>query len=230
LTLRRGGLERSMPVEVNLGGVTTQTLPWPRPSSGALHVTSAPEGAEVVIDGKVLGRTPLTIDDLSEGRQTLVLRSPSGTVSTAATVVAGETAAVDVPIFAGWVQVHAAVELVVSIDGTRVGTNVDGQFLLAPGTHRVDVSNAALGFTASLNATIEPGKVRSLTVRLPEVPLLATGADGAEVFVDGVSRGVLPDAAVTVPLGTHEVVLRSADGSERRRTLTVRAGAPVSFD
>jgi hypothetical protein len=67
-------------------------------------------------------------------------------------------------------------------------------------------------------------------VTLPSVPLMVTDEDGAEVLVDGESRGTLPDPAITIPLGTHEVVLRRPDGSERRRTLTVRVGAPVSLD
>lgn len=229
LTLRRGALQRQMPVEISLGVVTTQTLSWPAASAGGLRVTSAPEGADVVIGGRVRGQTPLTVDDLSAGRHTLVLRSRSGTVSVTAVVVAGETTSIDVPIFAGWVRVHAPVDLAVAINGTHVGSSLDGQILLSPGTHRVAVSSDTLGFAETLTATVEPGRVRNLTVTLPEVAVEAPGENGAEVFVDGVSRGVLPEAA-TVPLGTHEIVLRRADGSERRRTLTVRAGAPVTFD
>ena len=145
LTLRRGGLERNMPVEISLGVVTTQTLSWPDASTGALRVTSSPEGANVLLGGRVRGRTPLTLDGLSAGRHTLHIRSTSGTVSATATVVAGETVTVDVPIFAGWVQIHAPVELSVSVDGTRVGTSLDGQILLAPGTHRVEVASETLG-------------------------------------------------------------------------------------
>lgn len=230
LTLRRGGLERNMPVEISLGVVTTQTLSWPDALTGALQVTSAPQGAEVLIDGRVRGRTPVTLDGLSAGRHTLLVRSETGTVSTTASVVGGETVTVDVPIFAGWVQVHAPVDLAVSVNGTRVGSSLDGQMLLAPGTYRIGVSSQALGFSDTLSATVEPGKVRNLTVTLPSVPLAVTGEDGAEVLVDGVSRGTLPDANITIPLGTHEVVLLRPDGSERRRTLTVRVGTPVSLD
>lgn len=229
LTLRHGGLERSMPVEISGGVVTTQTLAWPDPSTGALRVTSSPEGAEVLIGGRVRGRTPLSIDGLAVGRHTLVVRSPSGTVTTTAAVVGGETTAVDVPIFAGWLAVHAPVDLAVSVNGTHVGSSLDGQILLAPGGHKVTVANGTLGFTRTLDVTVEPGKVRTVTVMLPEMPLVVSGEEGGEVFVDGTSRGVLP-GEVTVPLGTHEVVLRRQDGSERRRTITVRTGAPVSLD
>jgi hypothetical protein len=230
LTLRRGGLERNMPVEISLGVVTTQTLSWPEASTGALRVTSTPDGAEVVIDGRVRGRTPLTLDGLAVGRRTVQVRSESGTVSATAAVVAGETVTLDVPIFAGWVHVHAPVDLTVSVNGTRVGSSLDGQILLSPGTHRIEVVSEALGFRDTFNATVEPGKVRNVTVTLPSVPLMVTDEDGTEVLVDGESRGTLPDPAITIPLGTHEIVLRRPDGSERRRTLMVRVGAPVSLD
>jgi hypothetical protein len=209
--------------------VSSRRRRWHGPTRPRARCASRRRPKAGLIGGRDRGRTPLSIDGLAVGRHTLVVRSPSGTVTTTAAVVGGETTAVDVPIFAGWLAVHAPVDLAVSVNGTHVGSSLDGQILLAPGGHKVTVANGTLGFTRTLDVTVEPGKVRTVTVMLPEMPLVVSGEEGGEVFVDGTSRGVLP-GEVTVPLGTHEVVLRRQDGSERRRTITVRTGAPVSLD
>ena len=49
-------------------------------------------------------------------------------------------------------------------------------------------------------------------------------ADGAEVFIEGERVGVAPMAAVSVPIGTREVVVKSPEFGERRGTLEVRVG------
>jgi hypothetical protein len=232
LTLRQGSLVREMPVEITLGVVTTQTLDWPdgpEARHGTLTVTSAPTNAEVVIDGTVRGRTPLTLGDLTEGKHKLTIRSASGTVSVTADVRAGETSALDVPIFAGWILVHAPLDLAVRVDGTHVGSSLDGQILLAPGTYRITASNQRLGFSKTVSATVEPGKIQRVTIEVPDVVVRGEGEQGTEVWVGGELRGTLP-ARVTVPLGTHEVVLRRPDGSERRRTMTARADTPLHLD
>ena len=48
---------------------------------GDLKIESTPGGADVRIDGKVYGRTPLTVPGLRIGPHTLTLRSSAGTVT-----------------------------------------------------------------------------------------------------------------------------------------------------
>lgn len=45
-------------------------------ATGVLFVTSSPPGAEVLLNGAVRGRTPLTVREVEPGEQELVLRSP----------------------------------------------------------------------------------------------------------------------------------------------------------
>jgi len=61
-------------------------------------------------------------------------------------------------------------------------------------------------------------------VRLTPEPskLSVTATDAAEVFVDGTRIGEVPLTGAPVALGTHEIVVRrTADGVERRSTITV---------
>ncbi|MGI8672972.1 MAG: PEGA domain-containing protein [Luteitalea sp.] len=231
LTLRHGDRRRDMPVEISLGVVTTQALDWPEAAAnatGSLQVTSTPTGAEVLVRGVAKGKAPLLLEDLPAGPQPITLRGESGTVTVTATVRPGETIQLDVPIFAGWVVVDSPVELSLLINGTRIGSNMDGQILLSPGSHRLEAVSEALGFRQRFTVTVEPGEVKRVTVRLPTAALQVQDDDGAEVYVDGDRVGALP-GNLRIPLGTHDVVIRRRDGGERRQTVTVRAGDTVTI-
>lgn len=229
LTLRQGASSRDMPVEISLGVVTTQSIDWPRgprAATGRIQVASTPTNAEVLVGGVPKGKTPLLLEGLAAGKQQITLRGDAGRVTTAVLVRAGETTSVDVPIFAGWILVHAPVELSLLVNGTKVGSNMDGQILLKPGTHRLEAVSEALGFRERVNVTVEPGKVKHLTISLPTAPLRVQDEPGSEIYVDGERLGALP-GEMQVPVGTHEVLIRRPDGTERRQTVTVRTSGTV---
>ena len=231
LTLRHNGQKREMPVEISLGVVTTQALEWPLPEGGArgsLQVTSTPTGAKVYVNGQLRGEAPLLLDDLPAGKQELTLRGDAGTVTVSATVVGGETTPLEVPIFAGWVIVDAPVEMSLLLRGAKIGSTMDGQILLSPGRHQIEAVSDSLGFRRTVTVTIEPGEVKRVAVSVPPAPLQVQDEAGSEVFVDGDRVGTLP-GVLTVPLGTHDVLVRRPDGTERRQTVTVRAGGAATM-
>lgn len=231
LTLRQGASVREMPVEISLGVVTTQSLDWPAADASArgnLQISSTPAGAEILIGGKSMGKAPQLLEDLPAGNVEVTLRGDAGTVTVRATVIAGETTPLDVPIFAGWVVVDAPIELNIVLRGARIGANTDGQILLSPGRHQLMAVNEALGFRKPFAVLIEPGEVRRVAVTVPPAPLQVQDEPGSEVFVDGERIGALP-GPLHIPLGTHDVLVRRPDQSERRQTVTVRAGDTVSM-
>jgi len=62
----------------------------PAATTGSLLVDSRPAGAEVTIDGRAVGVTPTTIDDLSPGEHRVVLQIPGFNLwATTAQVKAG---------------------------------------------------------------------------------------------------------------------------------------------
>jgi hypothetical protein len=146
----------------------------------------------------------------------------------AATVVAGETTPLDVPIFAGWVVVDAAVEMNLLLRGAKIGSTMDGQILLSPGRHQIEAVSDTLGFRRTLSVTIEPGEVKRVAVSVPPASLQVQDEPGSEVFVDGDRVGTLP-GVLKVPLGTHDVLVKRPDGTERRQTVTVRAGGTATM-
>ncbi len=229
LKLREGRHVREMAVEISVGVVTTQAIDWPASGAakGNLQVTSNPAGAEIFVKGRSRGKAPQLLEDMPAGDQVLMLRGEAGTVTVTATVLSGETTPLEVKIFAGWIQVDAAVELNLLLNGReKIGSSMDGQILLPPGVHRVQAVNDSLGIRQWLTMAVEPGAVQ----RVPFIvePGTLTLRDEAEIFIDGTSVGTTPGTIAIAP-GTHEIAIRHPDGSERRQAMTVRAGQRVEF-
>jgi hypothetical protein len=71
------------------------------PSLGALKITTRPPGAQVELDGIVVGVTPLALADLTAGRHTVkVSRVGYRSVSREVEVIRGETVVLDLALSA----------------------------------------------------------------------------------------------------------------------------------
>ena len=201
----------------------------PRKPMGTLSVTTTPPGAQVTVDGKARGVTPLELTDVSPGKHEVALKSDSGSVRRTITMAAGKTVTIDEAIFAGWVAVYSPFEVTISEGGRVLRPDDRNQVMMAPGAHDLRFVNNALGFDISRQIEVKPGE--GATVRLTPEPskLNVTATDAAEVFVDGARIGEVPLTNAPVALGTHEIVVRrTADGAERRSTITVGV-APVAL-
>ena len=194
----------------------------PRKPMGTLSVTTTPPGAQVTVDGKPRGVTPLELTDVSPGKHEVALKSDAGSVRRTITIAAGKSVTIEEAIFAGWVAVYSPFEVTISEGGRVLRPDERNQVMVPPGVHDLRFVNNALGFDISRQIEVKPGE--SATVRLTPEPskLNVTATDAAEVFVDGTRIGETPLTNAPVPLGTHEILVRrTADGAERRSTVTV---------
>ncbi len=195
--------------------------------TGNLQVTSNPTGAKIFVNGKARGEAPLLLEDLPAGDQVLTLRSDAGSVTVKAMVVADETTPLEVKIFAGWVLVDAPVEVNLLLNGReKIGSSMDGQILLPPGTHRVQAVNEGLGIRQWFTVTVEPGAVGRVPLRV--APGTLALQEEAEVFVDGTSAGSTP-GTISIAPGSHDIAIRPVSGPERRQAMTVRSGQRIEF-
>ena len=157
----------------------------------------------------------------------LTLRGDAGSVTVKAMVVADETTPLEVKIFAGWILVDAPVEVNLLLNGReKIGSSMDGQILLPPGTHR-----RARGQRGARHPPVADGQCRARRRRARDVRGAARHAHVAGRG-GGVPRrrlGGNDAGSIKIPPGTHEIVLRLADGTERRQAMTVRAGQRVEF-
>jgi hypothetical protein len=192
-----------------------------RRPTGGLDVKSTPPGAQVFVDGKSRGVTPLTLADLPAGRHAIELRSDAGTIQRTITIGAGETAQIEESIFSGWLAVHSPFDVVVS-EGSRALTLDDrNQVMLPPGPHQLRVVNRALAYDVVHQVDVKPGEATNLTITPPASSLTLTASEPVTVWLDGERLGETPLNAVPVPLGTHDLLVRRATGGERKLTITV---------
>ncbi len=203
------------------GGATARNL-------GRLEIETQPAGAKVTLDGKPVGQSPLTLEDVAPGRHTLTFVSGSGTVKRTVRVEAGRTARLDVPIFSGWVGIYAPFVVDVAAAGRVIGTTDEPRLMLGPGRHVLTLTNRDLGYSATETVDIEPGEVRSITLD-PQGSASVNATPWAEVWMDGRKLGDTPIANLTLPLGIRELTFRHPGLGERRVTVTIRGDAPATI-
>jgi len=196
--------------------------------TGSLEVASVPTGVKVLLDGNPVGETPLTVDGVTVGKHALTFITSSGTVRKVVKIEAGQSLAVDVPVYAGWVAVFAPIPLDIAEKGRAIGTTEQGRIMLAPGRHSLTLSNQQLGYRTERTVDIEPGEERAVTVQ-PTGTLSINALPWAEVWIDGQKAGETPLAHFQVPLGTREVVFKHPQFGERRMTAVVTASQPVAL-
>jgi hypothetical protein len=198
----------------------------PPPSSnkttGDLEVTSTPSGAQVIVDGRARGATPLTVTDLKPGRHTVELRGESGTIQRTVTINAGQTVQLDESIFSGFLAVYSPFDVVVTEGNRTLRFDERNQVMLPSGSHELRIVNRTLGYDAVERVDLKPGETARITVKPPPTPVTVTASEAAEVWLDGARIGDAPVNAMPVDLGTHDIVVRRASGGgEKRFTVTV---------
>lgn len=229
LELRWRGRTRTFPLDVAPAAALTQTLDWGRlADTGTLKVTSDPTGAQVLVDGRPRGETPVEIGDLSVGRHTVVVRSDAGSVTERVTIRADEPATLDVLIYPGWLAVFAPVDVEIFERGQRLGSSSDGRIVVPPGRHEVQIVNEDYGYRATHALEVRPGAVASLSVE-PKALVNISATPWAYVFLDDQFLGETPLVNVSVTIGTREFVFRHPEHGERRVVAVVTLKNPVQI-
>jgi hypothetical protein len=215
----------SAPTEaVSTKGPAATPAPVRTGSTGSIAITTEPAGARVLLDGKLAGETPLTIDAVAAGRHTLTFVTESGSVKRSVRVESGKTVSLDVGVGFGWVAVFSPITLDIAENGRALGTD-QGRLMLSPGRHELTLSNREFGYSAVQTVDIEPGEERSITVQ-PTGEVNLQAVPSAEVWIDGKRVGETPIRS-QVPLGTHEILFKHPQFGERRQTTVVTASPSV---
>jgi hypothetical protein len=206
----------------NTGATPSQPAPTPSAkTTGTLNILSTPEGTRVLVDGSVRGLTPLSIDGIAAGRHVVVLESPSGVVQRSVTVPADKVTEINESIMAAFVTILSPFEVSIA-EGTRAFRLDDhNEFTLAAGPHDLRLTNRRLMFEDRRHVDLAPGQRLTISVTPPQSTVSVTASEQAEVWVDGARVGQTPLADHVVELGAHEILLRRADGGERRVTAMV---------
>jgi len=181
------------------------------------------------------GIAPVTVDDLAPGEHAVVVAARDGeSVKETVTVEAGATASLVVPLAAsgaertfGWVAVSAPFELQLYENGRLLGSNQSERIMVAAGSHQIEIVNKTLGYRATRNLQVAPGKAAAISIKLPAGSIAVNAVPWADVWLDGDEVGETPLGNLSTTIGTHELVFRHPDFGEQRRTVTVTATAPL---
>ncbi|MGE0704064.1 MAG: PEGA domain-containing protein [Vicinamibacterales bacterium] len=227
---RRGEDQRDVVVDVSAGASVEKAVDWNAPRTGSLRIESQPPGATVTIQGREQGVTPVLLEGLPVGTHELLLRGDSGSITRRVTVVADTTTEVSESIYSGWVHVSAPFELSISRGNRQLQLDEQNQLMLPPGSHLLTFTNETLRFSEERRVEVTPGGTSQIAI-VPSSTLLAvTASEPAEVFLDGERIGETAIGDHALPLGTHQVTVRSlATGAERQLTVTATT-EPVSLN
>jgi hypothetical protein len=234
--LRAAGRSRELSVSVAAGTklVHHVELGDAAPSTGRLSVASTPAGATVVLDGARRGVTPIELSGLAPGDHAITVGDGGTAVSQRVSVPAGGLASLVVPLAQpqagaapGWVSVDAPFELQVFADNELVGTSGSERVLMLAGRHSLRLVSAALDFETTRAVLVGAGRVTTVRVDVPNGALNVNAQPWAEVFLDGRRIGETPIANYPVPIGPHELTLRNPRFPEQKRSVVVKASAPI---
>ncbi len=197
-----------------------------------LDVTAQPEGAKVVVDGKLHGPAPFSVFGLEPGSHLLRVEAPS------------------------CVTQHAFVQIKPGAFEQKNFQLAEEKGIILvktePAGADVKCNGVSLGVTPLLVTSLASGRAHSLVlslngyqtkkievrtdgrrplVREEELSLdsgvveCSTEPEGATVIVNGVERGVTPIKLTNVPKGLATIVFRLAGYEEETRELRMQAGA-----
>jgi hypothetical protein len=239
--LSYGGDHRAVPVTITAGSQMSHyiELPVAIPALGELQIRTEPAGASVSVDGRSVGRAPVTVPNLAPGSHVVGLRHEGRSVTERVLIESGRTTALVVPMAsassgraatdtsAGWISVKAPAEVQIYENQQLLGTSHVDRIMVPVGRHELEFANDALGYRERLTVQVDAGKVAALTPPWPRGTLAINAAPWGLVFVDQEGVGETPIGGLSLPIGTHEVVVRHPELGERRSSVTVKVGQPA---
>jgi hypothetical protein len=233
--LRTDTERRRIPVTVTAGGQVSQYFEFARAgatqATGELLVRTDPIGASVTVDGKYVGRSPVSVPDLAPGTHTVVMQNDSGTQTERVIIENGRTASLVVSMggltpkagAAGWIRLDSPGSVQVFENGRVIGNSDFERIMLPVGRHDLEFVNDALGYRERRTVQVVAGQTAAMRLEWPRGTMAINALPWAEVLVDGNRVGETPLGNVSVPIGSHEVIFRHPELGERRMSVTVTA-------
>ena len=199
---------------------------------GSVQITTTPPGAAVTVDGVPRGISPVQVTGLAPGPHAVTVARAGRLLRRTVTVQAGASVPLAVAMEAagtgpGWLTVTSPVPALIYNQGTLVGRTDTPRMQLAAGRHQLVLVNDALKFREERTVEVTPGGTVSVQLEPIYGTLNINAQPWAAVWVDGAAIGETPIGNYSLPIGSHEVVLRHPELGERRQTVVVGVGPPA---
>jgi len=196
---------------------------------------SLQSGDAVVVDGREVGVTPLTLTLSDRVRSIRVqARSTEAPIElhAAAPAAAEPTATSAAPALAaaretrrGGVRVSSPIELQV-LEGERVlGSTEEGPVVTTAGRHELDFVNNALGYRSRQVVEVRAGQIIPLKITPPDGRLSVNAVPWAQVLINGSPVGETPLANLPLAVGEHAIVFRHPQLGEQIQKVIVKSNA-----
>ena len=241
---KRVGMMAALVALVIVGAFTGWTYLKPEPvvvTDGTLVITTNPSGAQVLVDGRARGVTPLTLT-LPAGSHRLELRAGGGSRAIPINITAGTQATqyIELPQApSGFGQLQVRTEPAgakVSVDGVAKGTSPTTVAQLTPGEHTV-MLESELG-SIKQTVTIEAGMTAQLLVPMtaPEgapVSGWISVASPVELHLFEGDRllGTSRSDRIMVSAGRHDIdLVNETYGYRATRSVQVAAGKVATLN
>jgi hypothetical protein len=200
---------------------------------GQLIISSQPARAEVRVNGRYEGLTPLTLRNIAPGEYRIALRHQGGaSLRQTVKVAPGATVSMVAPLQApapsgGWIAIDSPVELDVLENGILVGTSRIPKIAAAAGIHEYTFVNREVAFREARQVDVRGGATERIVVSPPPGTLFLNAVPWANVWIDGRPVGETPIGKLAVPIGRHEIAFRHPDLGGKTMTVMVKAGEPT---
>jgi hypothetical protein len=224
--------------------IRTTTAPVPA-APVPVVIDSQQPGDQVLIDGRDVGVTPMTLALKSDMRSIRVRtrQNPDANVVLPLSAAALQAASiVDRPVDAaaasalnqvaarerrGGLRVSSAIELQV-LEGDRVlGSSADGVVVASAGKHELDFVNTEFGYQSHQVVDIKAGQIVPMKISPPEGRVSINAVPWASVSIDGNAVGETPLGNIALAVGEHQIVFRHPQLGERTQKVIIKANAPT---
>ncbi len=196
----------------------------------AIEIRSQPSGANIRIDRKAVGVTPLRTEVASNAAHSIALSLP-GYQSKEIHVDLPIPATVEATLVAegppATLVVESAYPLTVTVNGRVLASDKPGvTATLAAGTQEVLLESASIFLKRRETVQLEAGG--STTIKAPATGKIGVRAtpDNCKIFLNGVFVDYPPILDRTIAAGPHVVSFEWPDGTKAEEKIQVQAGKP----
>ena len=198
-------------------------------------IDSQQPGDQVIVDGRDVGTTPMTLALMSDMRSIHVRTRPIPDIApvqpapkverpddTSAVAVLNQAAARE---RRGGLRVSSPIELQV-LEGDHVlGSTTDGPVVAPAGKHELDFVNTEFGYQSHQVVEFKAGQIVPMKISPPAGRVSINAVPWALVSIDGNSVGETPLGNVALPVGEHQITFRHPQLGERTQKVIVKANA-----
>jgi hypothetical protein len=199
-------------------------------------IESQQPGDQVIVDGRDVGVTPMTLPIRSDMRSIRVQARPSldAAVVQLPSIVEHPAPADPTPAALnqaaarerrGGLRVSSPIELQV-LEGDHVlGSTTDGPVVATAGKHELDFVNTEFGYQSRQVVEIKAGQIVPMKIVPPDGRVSINAVPWAQVSIDGKPAGETPLGNVVLPVGEHQITFRHPQLGEQSQKVIVKANA-----